>query len=70
MKDSIRQNLIDAGCDEEFICQFDECIADKKKCEKLLAAHRRRLLDEVHAGEERIGCLDYLVFKMNKEGLK
>lgn len=70
MKDSVRQNLIDAGCDEELICKFDECIADKKKCEKLLADHRRRLLEEVHTGEARIECLDYLVFKMKKDGLE
>ncbi|MBR6336145.1 MAG: hypothetical protein IKR76_00270 [Ruminococcus sp.] len=70
MNDSIRQNLIDAGCDSEFIKMFESCISDKRKCEKLLAAHRRELLDEVHAKEDNISCLDYLVFMMKKEDLK
>lgn len=70
MNDSIRQNLIDAGCDEDFIRRFESCIRDRKQCEKLLAAHRRELLEEVHAKEDNISCLDYLVFMMKKEGLK
>lgn len=70
MNDSIRQNLIDAGCDEDFICRFEDCICDRSKCEKLLAQHRRELLDEVHEKEDNISCLDYLVFMMKKEGLK
>ena len=45
MKESIRQNLIDAGCDDVFIEQFDVCSCDTKQCEKMLAAHRRELLD-------------------------
>ncbi|MBR1422732.1 MAG: hypothetical protein IJ571_04740 [Ruminococcus sp.] len=70
MNDSVRQNLIDAGCDEDFISKFESCICDTKQCEKLLAAHRRELLDEVHSKEDNISCLDYLVYIMKKEGLK
>ncbi len=70
MKDSIKQNLFDAGCNEEFIKTFADCIGDRTECEKLLAAHRRKLLDEVHKKEENISCLDYLVFMMKKEGLQ
>lgn len=68
MKESIRQNLIDAGCDDVFIEQFDTCSGDTMRCEKMLAAHRKELLDEVHAKEHCISCLDYLVFMMKKEG--
>ncbi len=70
MDESIRQNLIDAGCDEDFISRFDCCLCDEKQCEKLLAQHRRELLDEVHAKEDNISCLDYLVYRMKREGLK
>lgn len=70
MNENIRQNLIDAGCDEGFIEKFASCIFDERQCEKMLAAHRRKLLDEVHAKERCISCLDYLVFMMKKEGLK
>lgn len=65
MDENIRQNLIDAGCDEEFIKQFS--ISDDKQCEKMLAAHRRELLNEVHEKERCISCLDYLVYTMKKE---
>ena len=68
MDESIRQNLIDAGCDDAFIEQFDAYSCDTKQCEKMLATHRKELLDEVHAKERCISCLDYLVFMMKKEG--
>ena len=34
---------------------------------RLLRIHRQGLLDEVHTGEKRIDCLDYLVYQMEKE---
>ena len=68
MNEKIRQNLIDAGCDEEFIEKFSMC--SERQCENMLAAHRRELLDVVHEKERCISCLDYLVFIMKKEGLK
>ena len=70
MNESIRQNLIDAGCDDKFIEEFAACMNNEKQCEKMLAAHRRELLNEVHAKEHCISCLDYLVFMMKKGGLK
>ena len=45
-------------------------MCDEKQCEKMLAQHRRELLDEVHAKEHSISCLDYLVHKMKRDGLK
>ena len=33
---------------------------------KLLAAHRRLLLEELHREQKQIDCLDYLVYKMKK----
>ena len=70
MNDSIKQNLIDAGCSEEFIKEFESCICDESKCERLLAEHRKELLEEVHAKEQNISCLDYLVFIMRKDGIR
>ena len=66
MNENIKQNLIDAGCDDTFISIFEN--SDTAKCEKMLAEHRRKLLDEVHAKEHCISCLDYLAFMMKKEG--
>ena len=67
MNDAIRQNLIDAGCNDKLIAEFEACLGDQKKCEKLLAAHRQKLLDKIHKEERQISCLDYLVYTMKKE---
>lgn len=67
MNDTIRQNLIDAGCNKRFITEFEAHFDDKKKCEKLLAMHRKGLLVKIHKEEQQISCLDYLVYTMKKE---
>lgn len=66
---AIRQNLIDAGCGQELIAEFMENLEHGKTAEefKLLAAHRRALLDNLHKDQKRIDCLDYLVYTMEKE---
>ena len=66
---AIRQNLIDAGCGQELIKKFMEDFKHGRTAEelKLLAAHRRKLLDELHREQKRIDCLDYLVYTMKKE---
>lgn len=69
MDDKTRRNLIDAGCDDKFIEKYD-CCCDKKACEKLLLQHRKQLLDEIHVKEKNIGCLDYLVYTINKQEAK
>lgn len=67
MNDVLRQNLIDAGCDEKFIAEFEADFDDKKKCEQLLAIHRKELLEKIHKDEQQLSCLDYLVYTMKKE---
>ena len=68
-ENAIMQNLIDAGCGEDLIAEFMEDLRKKNisKDLKLLAAHRRSLLDDLHKEQKRIDCLDYLVYKMKKE---
>lgn len=65
---TIEQNLIDAGCDKEFIDKFMNLTETQRTAEMLnmLAVHRKTLLDAIHADERRIYCLDYLVIKLNK----
>lgn len=67
--EAVIQNLVDAGCDNDTITAFIEHIHEEKIAEglKLLALHRRSLLDELHKEQKRIDCLDYLVYKMEKE---
>ncbi len=70
MDDEIKENLIAAGCDDDFINEFVSCINDRKKCSRLLAGHRRELLDRVHEEERRISSLDYLIYNMEKQRSK
>ena len=64
--ESVKQNLIDAGCDEHFIRQFMSLRSEQKTTEMLtlLAEQRKNLLDGVHAEDRKIYCLDYLVNKL------
>lgn len=66
---SLVQNLKDAGCGPELVEQFLALkeTGDVNGQMKLLRIHRQSLLDEVHIGEKRIDCLDYLVYQMGKE---
>ena len=67
--ESIRQNLIDADCDEKTINQFMKLMETGKLKEqlRLLSCHRCNLLCEVHKQSEKIDCLDFLISKLNKQ---
>ncbi len=68
-ENAIVQNLIDAGCGKEFIAEFMETLRKNNisKDLKLLQAHRRLLLDNLHKEQKRIDRLDYLVYTMTRE---
>ena len=65
----LRQNLIDAGCDENTI---SKCIAfaEKGEWEKIasvLCEQRSTLLKSVHSRQKQIDCLDFLTYRLKKE---
>ena len=63
------RNLKDAGCSRRDIEQFlalDQAGRTQEQL-ALLALHRQKLLDKVHAEEKRINCLDYLVYQIRKQ---
>ncbi len=68
-ENALVQNLLDAGCGQELITEFMDDFRKENipKSLKLLAAHRRLLLDNLHKEQKRINCLDYLVYRMTKE---
>ena len=70
-EESIIRNLKDSGCSNATIEAFVASLRTKKYSEgmKLLAAHRRTLLEELHREQKQIDCLDYLVYKIKKENL-
>lgn len=67
-RQSVIQNLEDAGCDagtvERFLSLMEGGRTEAQL--ELLSAQRRRLLDRVHREERRIDCLDYLVYQIQK----
>ncbi len=65
----LRENLADAGCGEELARRFMALVEQGKTREALdlLAGHRKALLDCCHAEQKKIDCLDYLVYRMEKE---
>ena len=65
----LRQNLLDAGCGSDMV-QMCMALAQKENMTELihiLTQHRRTLLDTVHQNEKRIDCLDYLVYRLEKQ---
>lgn len=65
-RESVIQNLEDAGCETEiirdFLGWFDK--GQQAKQLELLEHQRENLLGRVHADERRISCLDYLIYQI------
>ncbi len=66
---TVLQNLRDAGCTDEMVEKFMalEDTDDAEQQIRLLADHRRHLLETLHRDERRIDCLDYLLYQMHKQ---
>lgn len=62
------RNLKDAGCDEAMIQKYLQLQKEGKRQEqfRLLSLHRASLLDQLHVSQNRIDCLDYLIYTMKK----
>lgn len=65
----IYQNLKDAGCDER---TTKECMSFAKNGNTegmlpILTKYRSALLGAVRCGQKQIDCLDYLIYKIQKE---
>ena len=63
------QNLKDAGCEKETIEKF---IAFKEKEDrkgqlKLLYSYRKKRLDIVHSDRDKLNCLDYRIYLLQKK---
>ena len=66
------RNLKDAGCGEADIERYFKLRAEGKEQEQLrfLSAHRVKLLDQVHESQEKLDCLDYLIYSMKNNKKK
>lgn len=64
--DKVIQNLKDAGIDSESIITFMPLWQNGNDTEilNILSRHRCSLLENLHAYQERIDCLDYLMYQI------
>jgi len=63
------QNLKDAGCGAqtiETVCRMYRG-GQVRDAIKELRKHRCSLMDSLHESQERVDCLDFLVWRMEKE---
>lgn len=65
-KEEMKRNLEACGCDKATISRF--CSCDGRKQLEMLSEQRQALLDRVHEEERKISCLDYMVYRMGKDG--
>lgn len=61
--------LQDAGMDDIYIEQFLKAASDKQweKAKHILTLHRSRLLSQIHEGQDKIYCLDFITRKLKSE---
>lgn len=66
------RNLKDAGYSEADIERYLKLRAEGKELEqsRFLSAHRVKLLDQVHESQEKLDCLDYLIYNMKNNKKK
>ncbi|MBR1832966.1 MAG: hypothetical protein IJ784_11125 [Ruminiclostridium sp.] len=65
----IAENLSDAGLDENSIADCLKMLDSEQYAalERLLAGHRKELLDRVHEYDRKIDCLDFFTYSIRKE---
>ena len=63
------QNLKDAGCGPQTIEEFLRLYRNGQVQDaiKMLRKHRCSLMDSLHESQGRVDCLDFLVWRMEKE---
>ena len=69
-RESMTQNLKDAGCLKEDIDLFFMFYENNKESEALsvLKKQRAALLEKIHMEQKKLDNLDYLIYEMKKKG--
>lgn len=65
---TVTQNLEDAGCTKDFIEQYlslQDCGKEKEQV-AILENYREELVKRMHDVQEKLDCLDYLLFYKRK----
>ena len=68
-QDAVVKNLEDAGCKPDIISKFlaYRDAGRTRDSLRVLALHRASLLDELHASQDKLNCLDYLIYQIRKD---
>lgn len=61
------RNLADAGCDDETIGVFLQLEGKVNRQLRILAEHRKNLLQAYHEDQRKIDCLDFLIFNLKQK---
>ena len=71
-QEAVVNNLKDAGCTPEIIDKFLTCRNAGRTQDSLrvLALHRASLLEDLHASQFKLDCLDYLIHQIRAEKVK
>ncbi len=71
---SVLQNLTDAGCDGETVnryCKLEQQSLPKQTvCKEqilLLQKHRKEVVSDLHGCQDRLECLDYLLYQLREQ---
>ncbi len=67
--DDLIQNLKDADCNQktiEEVCRLYDS-GQIQEAVKTLRKHRCSLMESLHESQEKVDCLDFLVWRMEKE---
>ncbi len=69
MAETIRNNLMDAGCAEDSAALVERLCAAGRLDDALhqMRVIRCNLIDELHQSQRRVDCLDYLIRQTEKE---
>ena len=66
MDERTKRNLIDAGCPEALIGEFDS-LTDLDERMRWLKRYRRDLLAGIHGEQKKLDCLDYLIYSLRND---
>ena len=68
MNQALYDNLTDAQCSEELRarCAVLAACGQTAQMVALLRGHRKELLQQIHAQQKALDCLDYLIFQAEK----
>lgn len=66
-EEEIIKAFMDAGCSKEQIEEAKKNISNQVKLTEILVNQRKKVLDKIHEDEDKMKCIDYLIYNLKKE---